>query len=91
MEAIVQAYEITITSWSGLRKIVAANSSSHARSGDWREANDAGYKIPYTDFRAKRAKKFDTLAASQTGRGPITIGWEDKNERESWGCLATAA
>lgn len=70
---------------------MAARSAGHAKSGQWREANDAGYEFGFTDFRVKRVAQFDDLAAQYAGRrGPITIGWEDKNDRESYGCLAPA-
>lgn len=85
------AFEISIMGWRGIRQIVAARNRGHAKAGQYRDAKDAGYDIPYTDFRARRAKQYDELAATCAGkRGPIVLGWEDKNDRESWGCLAEA-
>ena len=80
------AWEITCKSWDGTRHIVAAPTSGIAKSFQHYEANMAGYKIPFVDFVARRAKQFDSLAKTVTGKA--VLGWEDKNDHECWGCLS---
>lgn len=66
--------------------IVAARSHGHAKAGCYQNGKDAGYSIPYTDFRSEREKVFDELAITHAGkRGPISLGWQDKHVR--FGCL----
>lgn len=52
-------YEVTITSWPDLAVVVAAATAQKAKSDCWQDAKDAGWDIPYINFRAKlvRSKK----------------------------------
>lgn len=72
----MKAWKITITSWSDFVAVVAAETRSKAIASQHHAANDAGYDVPWTDFRARRAPKYDGLAAK--AKPGETLGWRTK-------------
>ena len=85
-----KAYEVTVKSWPDIRIIMAARTPGQARGRAWRDSQDTGYKIPFTDFLVKRSPLHDKLAERPGASFPWVIGWEDKKEDFGFGCLAKA-
>lgn len=81
----MKAFEVSITTWNNMRIIVSADTPGKAKSAQFLAAFEAGYQIPFTNFRARRAPEFDNLANQKTG----WLGWQDKGE--AWGCLSPRA
>ena len=53
-----RAWLITITTWPRLPElIIYAETSGKARYAAWLDSRDAGWDIPYIEFRAKLYKK----------------------------------
>lgn len=67
----MQAYKVTLKGWD-LVVICAASTRGKAIAQCNNQAQDAGYKIPWVDFRATRAPQYDSAAQAQPNR---IIGW----------------
>jgi len=83
-----KAYRCRILTWPGFETIWPGESRSKAIARAWYDSRDAGYYVPWVEFRATRAPEFDELARRTEGRVPWCLGWKDTNEGETWGCLA---
>ena len=81
-----KAFEIRIVSWPGLVHIVPAETAAAAKGFSYCAANEAGYDVPFVDFRVRRAPRFDDLARATEGKYPWCLGW--RVDGEAWGCLA---
>ena len=79
-----RAFLVSIKNWN-MVLAEAAETPGKAKSHAWYAAHGAGYDIPFVDFRAKRAPRFDGLAQEQAEKMPWTMGWADGGSR--WGCL----
>jgi len=81
----MKAFSVVIPSWGeGDRTIVAAETRGQAISDLAIAAQECGYKVAYTGFRATRAPEFDALA--EAAKNKQTLGWQA--EGVGWGCLS---
>lgn len=83
---IKKAFQVTTPTFPNMIVIVAAINAIRARYHCYLSANDAGFDIPYIDFRARRKPEFDHLAEKANNLG-WELGWIDGDE--SWGCMKT--
>ena len=65
--------------------IVPAETAGKAKSFAYSKANELGWRLSFTDFRARRAPEFDAQARETEGKFPWCLGWRDG--AVAWGCL----
>jgi len=80
-----KAYRCTILKWPNFEMIYPGEKRSKAVFLAWYDGQQAGYDIPWIDYRAIRAPEFDALARETEGMHPWCLGWRQDGER--WGCL----
>ncbi len=61
----MKAWKVTITSWPDIKLLVFAKTSGKARYQVKLNIDDAGWKIPFTNYRCVRANEFDYLATEK--------------------------
>jgi len=81
-----KAYLVTLKSWPDLYMVIPAETPGKAKAFSRDNAQEAGYNLPFVDFRVRRAPEFDSLAHKTEGRYPWCLGWKESGE--SWGCLS---
>lgn len=76
-----KAWRVTINSknWKRFEGIVAASTRGRAMSLCWGDAQEAGYRILFTNFRAVRAPEYDDRASEEEERS--YLGFQDRTER----------
>ena len=82
-----KAYKCTARGWDGLETIWPGETRNKALYQCWAASRDAGWNVPWIDYRVVRAPEFDDAARKTEGKSPWCIGWRDANEGEAWGCL----
>lgn len=81
----MKAYSVTIKTWNDFELIYPAKTHGQAKASGYYSARMAGWNYKFTDFRARRAPQFDSLAKEAKGKCPSILGWRDRGE--TWGCL----
>ncbi len=65
----VVAFRVDVADMPEASCVVRTTKPSRAKFLAWNSAKDAGYNLPFSRFKVKRAKQFDGFVASlQTGR-----------------------
>lgn len=67
--ALVRAFRVDVKDWPDATSIVRTTSPARAKFRAWSAAKEAGYNLPFGNFRVRRAPQFDDYVASlNTGR-----------------------
>lgn len=85
---MMKAFEVTINGWDDLEIIVAAETPGKAKSFEHSKANEVGYTIDFTQFRARRATQFDCHLTGNADHA-YELGHRDRDG--DWGCFVDTA
>jgi hypothetical protein len=66
--ALVRAFRVDVADWPEAAGIVRTTSPSKAKFAMWRGAQDAGYDLPFSRFKARRAPEYDGKTSLIAGR-----------------------
>jgi hypothetical protein len=55
----LKAFRVEVKDWPEATSIVRTTKAARAKFLAWSGANDVGYKLPFGDFRVRRAQKYD--------------------------------
>jgi len=58
---MIRAFQVSVTNWPEAASVVLADAPAKAKNLCWAAANEAGYALPFSRFKVRRASEFDTL------------------------------
>jgi len=56
---VLRSFRVVVNNWPEATSIVKTTSATKARYAAWRSAKEAGYALPFSDLRVRRAPEYD--------------------------------